>query len=136
MKTQLTILLSALLFVAFALPSFAQTQEELARLDHYTPPPMFNTQGYDDASIRTSVGYKDSIEVETIDPRSVPQVIIPQAGFKPPLPPRRPNKVVLSKERAEQIKRQFQRGYTSEMTLDEDLVSPSAEDVLHTIDHQ
>lgn len=146
MKIHQTIPYVFVIFPLFcALPAFAETKGGLTQLEHYTPPPMFNTQGYDDATIRTSVGYKDAIEsepiepiapVKRIDPRVVPQAVVHQESFKPPLPPRRPSKVTLSKRQAEQIRKQFERGYTSENTLSEDLVSPSVEDVLHTIDGQ
>lgn len=138
------------IFVFVSAPVMAQ---QLARLDGYQPPPMFETTGYDDASIRESAGYDDGIEREVILDDVLSSVIEgSSSGFeseKPPLPPKRPVKVSLSREYAEQLRAEFENGQkqkvapkrvssnkSSDTLLENSLIEPSAEDLLNFIDPQ
>lgn len=139
-----------LVLTLLASPAFAQ--DTIAGLNGYTPPPMFETQGYDDAEIRDSVGYRDPIDQENLSKIIVPQE---QENSAPPLPPHRPAKFSMSKAQAEKIKRDYEKGVREKPVVvlpvpntaqkqnqktdhiyGEDLVDPSAEDILNFIDPQ
>ena len=156
------ILISLSLF-CFITP--ANAEDGAGALEGYTPPPMFDTDGYDDATIRESVGYKDPIEKEVIEhkdsyvlrseedvkPSFTNLIEDNVVDNKPPLPPRRPVKTSLSKEYAEKIRKEFENGARAalskprsrskhapdlENSLEDSLVDPSAEDLLNYIDPQ